>query len=68
MNYVSNGIYFKLNNGQYVRVIKRSENLIYVKVFDESKRKWSRGKIAVFKSMFKSAKEISEEEMMELLI
>ena len=68
MTYELDGVYFKLKNGMYVRVIKRSENIIYVKVLDENKRKWSRGKIGVFKSIFKSAKKVSEEEIMELLI
>ena len=62
------GIYYKLKNGMYVRVIKRTESIIYVKVLDENKRKWSRGKIGVFKSQFKNAMKVSEEEIMNLLI
>jgi hypothetical protein len=62
------GIYYKLKNGMIVRVIKRTESIIYVKVFDENKRKWSRGKIGVFKSQFKNAINVSEEEIMNLLM
>lgn len=68
MTYGTKGVYYKLQNGMYVRVIKQSENLVYVKVLDENKRKWSRGKIGVFKPVFKRAVEVSEEEIMNRLI